>query len=65
MKCSNLNRCNKHMLIFFDNIYICKTCDSIFKKGTKHIKDILIKCCNRQNNKEYKYIDYINKFIVN
>ena len=48
MKCSNLNRCNKPMLIFFDDIFICKTFDSIFKKGTKHIKDILIKCCNRQ-----------------
>ena len=40
MKCSNLNRCGKPMLTFFDNIYICKTCDSIFKKGKKNILKI-------------------------
>ena len=54
MKCSNLNRCDKPMLTFFDDVCICKNCNSILKKGTKYIKDILIKCCNKQNiNKNY------------
>ena len=64
MKCSNLNRCNKPMLIFFDDIYICKTCDSIFKKGTKHIKDILIKCCNRQNINKIYNIPFCNNCLT-
>ena len=49
MKCSNLTRCDKPLLTYFDNIYICQNCDSIFQKGPKYVKDILIKCCNRQN----------------
>ena len=44
MKCSNLTRCDKPKIIYFENIYICQNCDSIFQKGEKYIKDILIKC---------------------
>ena len=47
MKCSNLTRCDKPILISFENIYICQNCDAIFQKGTKYIKDILIKCCDK------------------
>ena len=49
MQCSNLNRCNKPILISFENIYICRSRNAIFQKGTKYIKDILIKCCDKQN----------------
>ena len=49
MKCSNLTRCDKQKIIYFENIYICQNCDSIFQKGTKYIRDILINCCNNQN----------------
>ena len=52
MKCSNLTRCYKPSLTYFDDIYICQNCDSIFQKGTKYIIDILIKCCNNQNINE-------------
>ena len=37
-------RCDKPLLTYFDNICICRNCDSIFQKGTKYVKDILIKC---------------------
>ena len=54
MKCSNLSRCNKPSLTHFGNIYICQNCNGIWKKGTKYIKDILIKCCNNQSvNRKY------------
>ena len=54
MKCSNLTRCDKPKIIYFENIYICQNCNGIYEKGTKYIKDILIKCCNNQNvNKKY------------
>ena len=54
MKCSNLTRCYKPSLTYFDDIYICQNCDSIFQKGIKYIKDILIKYYNKQNfNKKY------------
>ena len=49
MKCSKISRCSKPNLISFDNVSICKTCDNVFKKGTKHIKNIIINCCNDQN----------------
>ena len=63
MKCSNLTRCDKPLLTYFNNIYICRNCDSIFQKGTKYVKDILIKCCNRQNvNKKYN-IPFCNNFL--
>ena len=54
MKCSNLTRCIKPSLIYFEDIFIYQNCDFIFQKGTKYIKDILIKCCNKQNvNSKY------------
>ena len=54
MKCSNTTRCYKPNLKYFENIYICQNCNGIYEKGTKYIKDILIKCCNNQNvNKKY------------
>ena len=49
MKCNNLQTCKKPILIFKDNIYICKNCNSIYEKKSKHIF-----CCNKQNiNKKY------------
>ena len=60
MKCSNLTRCDKPSLTYFDNIYICQNCDSIFQKGTKYIKDILIKCCNKQNVNKKCNIPFCN-----
>ena len=54
MRCSNINRCNKPILISFENIYICQSCNAIFQKGIKYVKDILIKCCNKQDiNKQF------------
>ena len=49
MKCSNLTRCINPNLTYFENIYICQNCNGIYEKGTKYIKDILIKCCYKQN----------------
>ena len=49
MKCSNLTRCDKPNLTYFENIYICQNCNGIYEKGTRYIKDISIKCCNNQN----------------
>ena len=60
MKCSNLTRCDKPSLTYFDDIYICQNCDSIFQKGTKYIKDILIKCCNNQNVNKKHNIPFCN-----
>ena len=54
MKCSNLTRCDKPSLTYFDNIYIGQNCNGIYEKGKQYIKDILIKCYNNQNvNKKY------------
>ena len=54
MKCSNLTRCHKPKIMYFENIYICQNCDGLYEKGNKYIKDISIKCCNNQNvNKKY------------
>ena len=54
MQCSNIRRCDKPILISFENIYICRNCSAIFQKGNKYIKDILINCCNNRNiNKTY------------
>ena len=33
MKCSNLTRCDKPSLIYFENIYICQNCNGIYEKG--------------------------------
>ena len=60
MPCSNLTRCDKPILISFENIYICQRCNAIFQKGTKHIKDILIKCCNNQNVNKESNIPFCN-----
>ena len=49
MKCSYKTRCLNAKLINFDNIYICKKCNSIFEMPDKLLnKEILIKCCNNQ-----------------
>ena len=49
MKCSNIQTCEKPILIFKDNIYICKNCHSIYEKKSKNIF-----CCNKQKvNKKY------------
>ena len=47
MKCSNITMCDKPILNFIDNIYICKNCHSIYEKKSKHIF-----CCNKQNINE-------------
>ena len=67
MICSNSSRCHKPNLTYFDDIYICQTCNSIYKKGKKYIKDILIKCCNNQNvNNKYNisFCNHCFKFCV-
>ena len=49
MKCSNITICKRPILIFKNNIYICKNCHSIYEKKSKHIF-----CCNNQKiNKKY------------
>ena len=35
MKCSYTSRCNDSKLMYFDDIYICEHCFSIFKKHYK------------------------------
>ena len=48
-QCNNLSICKRPILIFKDNIYICKNCHSIYKKNSKNIF-----CCNKQKvNKKY------------
>ena len=64
MKCSNLNRCDKPISISFENIHICQNCDAIFQKGTKYVKDIIIKCCNRQNINKKSNIQYCNSCLT-
>ena len=50
MNCSNTSRCDNPKLIYFDNIYICDNCFSIFEKHHKELnKQIIVKCCNNQN----------------
>ena len=50
MKCSYTTRCNNPKLIYFDDIYICDNCSSIFEKHHKKLnKQIIVKCCNNQN----------------
>ena len=59
MRCSYLTRCINSKLISFDNIFICKTCDSIFEKPEKlSNKEVLYKCCKKRliNNKYNKPI---------
>ena len=61
MKCSYNTRCIGSNLISFDNIFICKACNSIFEKPNKKLnKEILIKCCKNQ-----KLIYIYNKPICN
>ena len=38
MYCSYTSRCDNSKLIYFDNIFICKNCSSIFKKKLWKIK---------------------------
>ena len=50
MKCTYKTRCINSKLISFDNIFICKNCNSIFEKPDKLLnKEILIKCCHSQD----------------
>ena len=50
MKCSYKTRCINSKLISFDNIFICQTCNSIFEIPNKKLnKEILFKCCSKQN----------------
>ena len=61
-----LTRCNNPSLIYFENIYICQNCNEIYEKGTKYIKDILIKCCNKQNvnkNIRYLFVTIVSAFV--
>ena len=55
MKCSNLQTCEKPILIFKDNIYICKNCHAIYKKMNKNIF-----CCNNQKVNEKYNIPFCN-----
>ena len=65
MKCSNLTRCDKPKMIYFENIYNCQNCDGVYQKGKKYIKDILINCCDNQNvNKKYNIPFCINCFTL-
>ena len=66
MKCSNLTRCDKPSLTYFDDIYICQNCDSIFQKGTKYIKDILIKCVINKmliKNRIYLFVTIVLHYV--
>ena len=50
MNCTYTSRCDNSKLIYFDDIYICDNCFSIFQKNNKETnKEITIKCCNNQN----------------
>ena len=50
MNCSYTSRCDNPKLIYFDDIYICDNCFSIFEKHHKELnKQIIVKCCNNQN----------------
>ena len=55
MKCLNLSVCKRPIQIFIDNIYICKTCHSVYGKKSKHIF-----CCNKQNVNKKHNISYCN-----
>ena len=37
MKCSYTTRCNNSKLLYFDDIYICDNCSSIFEKHHKKL----------------------------
>ena len=59
MRCSYSTRCINSKLISFDNIFICKNCNSIFEKPNKLLnKEILFQCCKKQliNNQYNKPI---------
>ena len=50
MTCSYTTRCDNPNIFYFDDIYICDNCFSIFEKYHKKLnKQIIIKCCNNQN----------------
>ena len=55
MKCSNLQTCEKPILIFKNNIYICKNCNSIYEKKSKNIF-----CCNNKKVNEKYNIPFCN-----
>ena len=53
MNCSNTTRCDNSKIIFFDDIYACNNCFSLYKKSLKKLnKKIIVKCCDNQ------YINY-------
>ena len=55
MFCSYTTRCDNSKLIYFDNIFICQNCSSIFKKPNKKLnKKIVKKFCDKQII-DYKY----------
>ena len=43
MICSYKTRCKNPKLIYFDNIFICQNCDSIYKKIKKLNKQLIVK----------------------
>ena len=54
MICSYKTRCQNSKLIYFDNIFICQNCNSVFKKSNKLNKKLIVNCCNNQSiNKRY------------
>ena len=61
MKCTYEIRCVGSELIYYQNIFICKKCNSIFEKPDKILnKQIIIRCCKKQ-----KIIYSYNKPICN
>ena len=49
MNCSYTSRCDNPKLIYFEDIYICRNCSSIFRKHYKKLnREILVKCCDKQ-----------------
>ena len=49
MLCTYVSRCNNSKLIYFDNIYICINCSSIFRKHYRKLnRKILVKYCDNQ-----------------
>ena len=54
MLCSHMTRCKNPKIIYFNNIYICQNCDSIYKKSKKLNKKLIVNCCNNQSiNKRF------------
>ena len=42
MNCSYTSRCDNPKLIYFDDIYICDNCFSIFEKHHKELNKLLL-----------------------